>query len=71
MVIFVVLQHVGVACQTATAKNKPPLLPCLQGEHRNKAKGYFVRSNNDCSIPDRPQTGQMLYFSILANVFQA
>lgn len=43
MVIFVVLQHVGVARQTATAKNKPPLLPCLQGEHTNKGKGYFVR----------------------------
>lgn len=41
MVILVVLQHVWVACQTATAKNKPPLLPCLQGEHRNGAKGYM------------------------------
>lgn len=39
MVILVVLQHVWVACQTATAKNKPPLLPCLQGEDRNEAKG--------------------------------
>lgn len=51
MVIFVVLQHVWVASQTATAKNKPSLLPCLQGEYRNEAKGYFVCSNNDCSIP--------------------
>ena len=47
MVIFVVLQDVWVACQTATAKNEPPLLPCLQGEDRNEAKGYFVCSNND------------------------
>lgn len=31
IVIFVVLQHVRVARQTAAAKNKPPLLPCLWG----------------------------------------
>lgn len=41
VVIFVVLQHVGVAGQTATAKNKPPLLPCLQGKHTNKGGGLF------------------------------
>lgn len=41
MVIFVVLQHVWVACQTATAENKPPLLPCLQDEHRNNGDGYL------------------------------
>lgn len=68
MVILVVLQHVWVACQTATAKNKPPLLPCLQGEHRNEAKGYMCVLTMTSPFPDDHRLAKCCTFFSLATV---
>lgn len=62
IVIFVVLQHVRVARQTTAAKNKPPLLPCLWGQHKKEAKGYFACSDHERPTPQRPQAGKNLRF---------
>ena len=68
MVILVILQDVWVACQTATAKNKPSLLPCLQGEHRNKAKGYMYVLTMTVPFPDDHKLTKCFIFVSLANV---
>lgn len=64
MVILVVLQHVWVACQTATAKNKPPLLPCLRGEHRNEAKGYMCVLTMTAPFPTGHRLAKCFIFPV-------
>lgn len=64
MVILVVLQYVWVARQTATAKNKPPLLPCLQGEHRKEAKGYMCVLTMTAPFPDDHRLAKCFTFSV-------
>lgn len=62
VVILVVLQHVWVAGQTATAKNKPPLLPCLRGERRKRAKGYMCALTMTAPFPaDRRPAREALF----------
>lgn len=43
-------------------------MPARQTQTRGRV--ILCVSNNDCSIPERPQPGQMLYFSISANVLE-